>query len=443
MKILNNTYIQLLLVLLFITTQQVVAQEILTKEQAVSLMLENNFGIKIVEKDLEIAENNKSILNSGFLPEISGQSNASIDLSNLSAEFQNGDIAELQGAQATAYDAGVALNYTLFDGLGRRYNFRQLKEQYNLTELEARETIENTIQQLFSLYYEVAFLTKNVLILEELLEISNTRLERVSYQYEYGQTNKLNVLNAEVDLNTDSINYINAFQDFTNAKRSLNVILGRDANTYFDIDTAVDFMYAADKNVLELEARDNNVRILQANKSIEIGDYDVLFNRSRFLPQINLNSSYSWNKNFNNEASFLASFRSNGLNTGVGLRWNIFDAGRNSVALQNAKVNTEKLILMKQQIDLEVQRDFMNAWDNYQNKLFIFFTLERNLGTNELNFERTNEQFKLGQVNSVEFRQAQINLQNAQNGRDQARYEAKIAELEVMRICGRIMEADY
>ena len=87
--------------------------------------------------------------------------------------------------------------------------------------------------------------------------------------------------------------------------------------------------------------------------------------------------------------------------------------------------------------------NLVNIWDNYQGKPLIFHTQDRNLNTSELNFERTNEQFKLGQVNYVEFRQAQINLQNAQNGRDQARYEAKIAELEVMRICGKILEAEY
>ena len=32
----------------------------------------------------------------------------------------------------------LGLNYTLFDGFGRSYNYKKLKETYNLSELEAK-----------------------------------------------------------------------------------------------------------------------------------------------------------------------------------------------------------------------------------------------------------------------------------------------------------------
>ena len=47
----------------------VVAQEdLLSKEEAIAKALENNFGILVANNNLRIAENNKSLMNSGFLP---------------------------------------------------------------------------------------------------------------------------------------------------------------------------------------------------------------------------------------------------------------------------------------------------------------------------------------------------------------------------------------
>ena len=121
------------------------------------------------------------------------------------------------------------LEYTLFDGLGRLYNYRSLKETYNLSKLEARETIENTVLQLFSVYYEVARLTKNVEILEQTLEISRNRVKRAGYQFDYGQNTKLEVLNAEVDVTNDSIN-LN--QLLRNSEIAMNYVKNNGKNNF-------------------------------------------------------------------------------------------------------------------------------------------------------------------------------------------------------------------
>ncbi|MEL7002830.1 MAG: TolC family protein, partial [Bacteroidota bacterium] len=90
-----------------------------------------------------------------------------------------------------------------------------------------------------------------------------------------------------------------------------------------------------------------------------------------------------------------------------------------------------------------VTRDFDNAWGDYNNKLFVLNAQEKNLATNRINFERTEEQYRIGRVTSIEFRQAQINLLNAQTSRNQAKYDAKLAELLLIQLSGGILEATY
>ena len=134
-------------------------EEVITKEEAIALALERNYGIEIAENEVEIAENSQGILNSGYLPSVTGRAGANYDLNDRLTEPEDGEALDQQGIESNSYNASVNLNYTLFDGLGRFYNYKSLKEQYDLSKLQARETIENTMLQLMTVYYEIARLT--------------------------------------------------------------------------------------------------------------------------------------------------------------------------------------------------------------------------------------------------------------------------------------------
>ena len=432
-----------LITLLLMYCFSIKAQEVLTKEEAVALALENNYGVKIAKNAVSVAENNKSILNTEFLPTVSSSAGATYNLDNTEAEFSDGSTTVLNGAESSNYNASVSLDYTIFDGLGRRYNYKRLKEQYRLSELQARETIENTIIQLFSVYYNVAQLTDNLNTLEETLNITKDRLTRAEYQFEYGQNTKLEVLNAEVDINNDSINIINIKQDIKNAKRDLKLVLGKTYTTDYDVETEVEFTLQFQKDSLYQKAKSRNVALLQTESNIAISTLDINSGKSAYLPTIGLTGTYGWNKNNNNAASFVSVSTNTGLSGGLNLSWDLFDGGSTITTVRNAKVNLETQKLEKENILLSIERDFNNAWDNYLNKLEIYSIQEKNIRTAENNFERTQEKFKLGQVNSIEFRQAQLNLLNTELSRNEAKFAAKLSELEILQISGELLNVQF
>lgn len=419
------------------------AQEVLAVSKAIELALENNYGIKIASNNNRIAENNTSILNTGRLPTLTANAGATYNLDNTDAEFSNGTSTNLSGAESSRYNASLDLSYTLFDGLGRRYDYKQLKETYQLSKLEARETIENTIAQLFTVYYNVAQISENVNTLQQTLAISKDRIVRAQYQFDYGQNTKLEVLNAQVDINNDSINLINAKQQLKNTKRDLNVVLGNTFVSEFKVDTLITFMLDIDKNDLFNKMKANNVTLLQIDKNIMINEFTIKANKSGYLPTVGLTGSYGWNKNNNNAASFLAVSTNTGLSGGISLSWDLFDGGSTITAVKNAQINLENQQLEKESIYISIARDFDNAWDDYQNKLAIYKVQEDNIITSQNNFDRTQEKFKLGQVTSIEFRQAQLNLLNSELSRNQAKYEAKLSELSLLQLSGELLNVAF
>ena len=188
----------------------------------------------------------------------------------------------------------LILDYTLFDGLGRFYDYKRLKEEYHLSELQARETIETSIVQLFSVYYEVARISENVQVLKDTYINTEERLQRAEYGFEYGQNNKLDVLNAKVDLVTDSINLMTERQSLKNTIRDLNVVLNAALEQNVKVDTTVTFVSPLELDSYYENAEKNNVNILQIESNITINDYTLRAAKSIFLPKIGLTGSYGW-----------------------------------------------------------------------------------------------------------------------------------------------------
>lgn len=422
---------------------QEVPSSLLSKEEAVSTMLENNFGVLLAKNNVAIADNNTSILNSGYLPNITGNAGVDYTINDQDATFQDGSVQTVDGAETTRYNASVNLAYTLFDGLGRYYNYKSLKEEYGLSQLQARETIENVMVQLFTVYYEVARIDENLSVLEQALEISKEREVRAQYQFDYGQVNKLEVLNAQVDIVTDSTNILNARQQLRNAQRDLNVVLARELEDLKVADTIVTFINPLYMQGYIKDAMTNNVSLLQSEQNIVISDYQIKQAKSLLLPSIGITGSYGWNEGNFPSTNFLSSSSTTGFQTGASLTWNLFDGGRSIIGVKNAKIALDSQEYAKEQLMQQVQRDIANARGNYNNALAIYELQEQNVVTSKANFDRSEERLKLGQVTSIEFRQAQLNLLNAQTTKNAAKYTAKLAEIQLLQLTGQLLNVDF
>ncbi|GAB5526254.1 MAG: TolC family protein [Roseivirga sp.] len=423
---------------------QLEAQEVLSKGEAISEIMANNFNVVISKKSIEIAENNTSIYNSGYLPTLTGSAGINYNSDNLKVEFQDGRVNELDGATSDSKTANLNLNYVLFNGFNRKFNTQRNAESLNRAELNARSVLESALISLFNAYYEVAQTQENLKSLSQTLAVSKERLTRAQYGFEYGQNSRLDVSNAQVDVNTDSINYLNAEQGLYNAKRNLNFLMGkREASIDFVVDANISFAEISEKDVLKEQMLRENVTLLIAKADQTLSRYDSRISKSNYFPTLSASAGFNYRKGNNNSASFLASNTSNGVTGGVSLGWNIFDGGGTRTATQNAKVNEELQDYTVDQLTQQTQVNFENAWADYENKRFIVRAQESNLRTNEQNFERTKEQYKLGQVTSIDFRTAQSNLLRAQISLNTAKYDAKLAELLIFQLAGDIQKAEF
>ncbi len=255
----------------------------------------------------------------------------------------------------------------------------------------------------------------------------------------------LDVLNAEVDANTDSITLLNTQQLLKNTKRDLNVVLNQNVDSTFEVDTLVTFIPQEELLAMIDEADINNLAILQTERNLAINEYDIKVSRSGYLPAVGLTGSYGWNLNQTADGAFFPGVNNTNLNLALGasLSWNLFDGGATIIRVRNSKIAFENQELIKKQIALEVNRDIQNAWETYQNRLAIYEIQEKAVITNRNNFERSEEQYRIGRITNIVFRQAQINLLNAQTIKNLAKYDAKLAELQLLQLTGQLLNVNF
>ena len=420
------------------------AQENLSVSDAVKLTLENNLDIKITENQNEIFKNNASFLNSGYLPKLSTSAGFNKSKQNVEIETPNNLTGKLDNMKSENSFSNISLEYVLFDNNGRKFNFKKSKELSSRSELEVKEVIENTLIQLYSIFYEVCRLSEEKEIIKSSLEISKSRLERNKTKFEFGQSTKLELLNAEVDVNTDSIRYLNAIKNLSNAKRDLNLVMNVDLDSDYILDQGV--VYNSKENIISFynNAAENNNKLKIYDKSVEISGYELKSIRSTYLPTIGLIGSYDWNESINdNPYAFFNKNIYDGISGGVNLRWDVFKSGKRVTENKNAKVMLENSKIEKEKAYLMFQKELNNSHDTYKNNLFILEVQEQSLNTSNNNFLRNLEKYEIGLVSSIEFRNAQLNLLNAKLSRNKARYDAKLSELYFLKVSGVIIDSSF
>tara|TARA_B100001093_G_scaffold110078_1_gene102304 strand:- start:3 stop:1322 length:1320 start_codon:yes stop_codon:yes gene_type:complete len=433
-KILN------ILLILFLIAPNVIAQEELTISSAIKKTLENNLDIEVSENFKRIAKNNSSILNNNYLPNIQLGSEINTNIQSIEIETPSGISGTLDDTQTDNSSAVLSIDYNIIDASGRKYNYKKSKDLYSKSNLEVQEIIENTILQLFTVFFEVGRLSEEKEILKNSLDISKRRYERRLLEFEYGQTNNLEVLNAEVDVNSDSINLLNTSKKLFNARSDLNLIMNVDLESEFNINTNIDFLSQQELDNIFSYDINKNTRLLIVEKDIAISNLDKKIAKSSYLPTIGLIGSYGWNESINdNPYAFYNKSISDGFSAGINMRWDIFRGGKKIIANKNAKINLENSELTKKKTILELKKELRNAYQTHLNNLFILEVQRKNLYTNKNNFDRNIERYKIGQVSSIEFRRAQLNLLNAELSKNSSKYQAKISEAYFLKISGEII----
>lgn len=413
------------------------AQEILTLENAVKIALENNYEIKIADNNLKMDKTNVAIGNAGMIPSVSATASDNKSIQNTSQTRSDGTTVDLKNAENNNLNYGVGLDWTIFDGLKMFAQYDQLKELQNMGDAQLKKTIINTISNVNSVYYNLIQEQQKLSDLDSTIVISKKRVEFTKNRYTIGKGSKLDVLNAQVDLNTDLGNLLKEKQIYSNEKTLLNKILARDLKSDFIVSQGI----IVDRNLqlielMALAEKQNPELVLQIiNK--KISELELKKIKGERYPIIQLNTGYNFNET-TSSLGFNTQSSSRGLNYGFTASLNLFDGDAQNRNERIAKMQVDNSNLAIEQQTINLRSNLTIAFQVYLTNLDLIDLEVNNTAISKQNLEITAEKFKIGTITSVEFRAAQLNYINSRIRLSDAQFQAKLSEITLREIAGNL-----
>lgn len=414
------------------------AQEVLTLESAVKIALENNYEIKIATNNLTIQKTNVAIGNAGMLPTVTANVVDNNSIQNSSQTRQDGTETELDNAKNNSLTYGVGLDWTIFDGMRMFARMDQLKELQKLGEAQLKLTLITRISDVNAAYYDLVQQQQQLAALDTTIVISNQRLTLAQNRFTIGKASKLEVLNAQVDLNTDQVALLRQKELYANSKILLNQLMARDVSTDFkvidqlEVDSLLllpELKALAEKQNPQLEAQIINKRVAELElKQIKAARY----------PTLRVNTAYNFSES-QSSLGFVAQSQSRGFNYGFSASLNLFDGFAQNRNEKIAKIQIENSKLNIDQQNLALNSQLATSYQTYLTNLELIALEENNELIAKQNLNITLDKFRIGTITTLEFRTAQLNYVNAKVRYSNAQFQGKLSEIALRELAGNLI----
>lgn len=411
----------------------------LSYEEAVAKALEQNFDIQIAKNDAAISSVQNTLGNAGFLPRADVNGNANIANNRTHQKFSNGTSVNKSGVISNNENIGVYLNWTVFDGK----KMFATKEKLNILEqqgsLSLKIQIENIIENVTLLYFQIVKQNQLIRGIQTAMDVSDERINIATKKLSLGAGSKVELLQAQLDLNAQRSNLITQKNLMNEYKSQLMELLKSEPSTGFTTDTM--FVFSDIKSMEDIKSgiEKSNHSISFLKLSSAFSEQSIREWKAQAYPNIGLTSNYVFGRSANT-AGFSLLNQNLGFNTGVTLSWNAF----NGSLLKN-QIKVAKLQQLNAHLDEDKlkQRLFTDAYITYTRWLGaqdIADLEEKNIKLAEESLKITTERMKLGLGNYLEVKESQSSYENAITRLVNARYDLKEAETKLKKLRGELVK---
>src|SRR5690606_7169987 len=266
---------------------------------------------------------------------------------------------------------------------------------------------------------------------------SQERLRTAENRFSIGKASRLEVLNVQVNLNTDESNRIKQENVVKNLKITLNTLLARDLQQDFQVirEVSIDETLTLGNLLEQSKSTNPDLILISINRRLaELEEKTVKANR---YPTVRLNGGYNFSES-ESSLGFVAESRSRGLTYGITASVNIFDGFNQRRNERIAKIRIENADLQLSQINQQIESEIAQAFNDYKTNLELVKLEEKNKQIARHNMSITLDKYKIGTLSAVEFRDAQENFINAVSRFNSAKTQAKLSETLLMELIGKI-----
>ena len=409
----------------------------LTLKDAIAIALKNNYNIKLSQNNATIAKNNVTIGNAGFLPAVTGTFSTTKSTQDIRQTNSTGIEINTSGVNNSNLNYGAGLTWTVFNGFSMFATYDQLKKLNELGEIRLKDTVQTTIATVISTYYGLINQNQQLKALKGAMVISRTQLRYADDKFKVGRASKLEVLNAQVNLNTDTATYLTQLQQFKSAKIQMNQLLIRDLQTDFSVTDTIIIDESLVLSEVINKAQSQNPAILSSVINKRLAEINLKQVKSTRYPQVNLTSGYAIG-NSRTPNGFTKTQNTNGFNYGATASINIFNGFNQWRRERNAKLQINNSELSISQTKLNIEAQISDLFVTYLSGIDLTKLTRENVVIAKRNLDISLDKYKLGNITPLEVREAEKNYLDAQTRFFDAQYQSKTAEITINHLTNSI-----
>ncbi|NLA25365.1 MAG: TolC family protein, partial [Bacteroidales bacterium] len=334
MKLNIKTILIILFSLLF---GNLFAQNILSLQEVIDIAIEKNYNVLISANQVEMARINNTLGNAGMMPQINFKASDRFEFGNSYQKFSDGSEADNLNFTTNILNAGPELNWTVFDG-GRMFATKhRLEVAQEMAEIAFEDEKLQIKYNVSKAYFDVV---KNIQLLKamnDIIEISQQRLQLSENAYNNGMLNKSDLLQSQIDLNISQKNIVEQDYIIEQAYDRLKVLMGT-TNQDFIVDDEFETDFSIDFDVLNEKFKDSNTSLLILEKQMNISEFSMKESKRNLLPRLNINAAYNLYRTVNSSGNIIENF-SFGPHLGASLVIPIYQSGDYSRQVEREKIN--------------------------------------------------------------------------------------------------------
>ena len=429
--------IKLIVVSIAFLTNMQAQDSSFTLKQSLDLAIKQNLDIQIAQSDLEIATLNNNWGNTGALPVITGNIGNSEARTNINQKLANGSSIERNNVANSNINANIGVSWRVFNGFRIRATKTRFEVLEKMGEMAVKQQIDEIIFNVTNVYYNIVRLNKQINATKAIIELSKERLKIAETRFNVGSGAKTDMLQAGIDLNAQMVNLNRILNQVENTKAGMNALLKRKLIAPFH---TLDNDFAIQKidfnNLMQKLESQNNILQIAKQQKINLLNERKIINSQR-LPNVTLNTNTILNRS-KSTAGFFLTNQTFGPNIGLSVGVPIFNGNINKTQLKVNEIQVNQQSFQQENLKNNLQRDLIIAYQDYLNALENSKIEENNVKLAEENNMISTERFRKLQSNSIELRQAQLSLIEAQDKFIDAQYQAQIAVSTLLFLSGEI-----
>ncbi|MBX7116133.1 MAG: TolC family protein [Myxococcaceae bacterium] len=404
--------------------------------------------------DLEAAGEGRRLARASILPQLSLSASAGVEAAgpqrryttvpNMTGDGYDQQSVDTPAANSANFRLSLQLSQLLYDG-GRWWKaIAQAGAQEEAAQGRLDEQRLSSEMEGVRRFYELLRAQKTRDVLNASVARSLSQVERANALYEAGRGKLGDTLDAQINYRNDKISLLRQGQAVTSAQSDLLFWLNRPMADVEAAEPAMLLAPAGESKPVALQsfvdrAKVNRPLLKALERQVAVADAAVGIASASYLPRVSVGAGYT---RFAPSADpfFTDPTRQNTVTAGLNLSWDLFNGFETSANTAKARVSLRQAENTQLRATQELEGQLRSALGTLNTQREMLVLSKENLEFAQKNSALAEQRFSAGAGSTLEVRDAELKLTQAQLALLQGRIDVEIARAAVSRLTGIRLE---